>query len=483
MNKNNQIIVFVLAGIILLGIIGYFLSNSEQPKYSWSPEFRHDEMQPYDFSLMQKLVQNAYQFKRSNSKRVSEYLADDYANINRTAYLYIGHGPYHDKNDARTLKKFAEKGGKVLIFCNEFPDSLLYEMVIAPEYEDYEEEEEYPSIYRKRLDHRDHPTIKTHFINRFTDSKPYFFSFKKGVKDTSSYYWAYINNHHTYRFHFEELGFFNLLEEETPSDEHFKEDYYYDQYLEEEPDSYVLREREYLNFVKMDIGEGSIYWHTNPILFSNLYLSPNTFDKAGFAYLDRILAHIEMDKVIWDHASTRPNYDNNELERQRREYEKPPTPMEYIFSQPPLTWAWLILVIIAILYAIFGTKRRQRAIPIVEANRNTSLEFVSTIGRLYFQQQNHKVIFEKMMQLFLSHIRQRYTIVVREMDEVTIKRIIMRSDIAPEIVFKIFERYQFLAKRLENKSVEMSADTLNNFYLLLERFYEAETIRKTSVTS
>ena len=160
--------------------------------------------------------------------------------------------------------------------------------------------------------------------------------------------------------------------------------------------------------------------------------------------------------------------------------------MQYIFSQAALKLAWLILVIMTFLYAMFGAKRKQQHIPIIESNRNTSLEFVNTIGLLYYQQQNHKVIFEKIMQLFKSHLRRRYGLILKDEelnDEDKIKLIVKRTDVDAEIIRQIFEVYLDLKTKLNKKEVEMSPETLNKFYLLVDKFYKAEIARKNTSKS
>ena len=157
--------------------------------------------------------------------------------------------------------------------------------------------------------------------------------------------------------------------------------------------------------------------------------------------------------------------------------------MQYIFSQPALKFAWLILLAMAVLYALFGAKRRQQHIPILESNRNTSLEFINTIGLLYFQQQDHKVIFEKIMQLFRAHLRRRYGLTFKDeelQDDDKIRLTVKRTDVSESIIRNIFSDYLELKSKLIKYNVEMSAETLNKFYQLVDNFYKAEIARKHS---
>jgi len=127
---------------------------------------------------------------------------------------------------------------------------------------------------------------------------------------------------------------------------------------------------------------------------------------------------------------------------------------------------------LGLIYVIFGAKRRQRKIPILETNRNTSLEFVETIGRLYFQQQDHKGIIKKQMHLFLAHLRQRYNLVIRDLDDKLIHRVAVRSKVDKEIINDIFVEYFRLRKTIEKPYSKVNVETLNNFYLLIDKFHQ-----------
>jgi predicted nucleic acid-binding protein len=57
---------------------------------------------------------------------------------------------------------------------------------------------------------------------------------------------------------------------------------------------------------------------------------------------------------------------------------------------------------------LFGGKRRQRVIPMVKPNENTTVAFTETIGRLYLQNKNNKNIADKMITYFNEYVRNHY---------------------------------------------------------------------------
>ena len=100
---------------------------------------------------------------------------------------------------------------------------------------------------------------------------------------------------------------------------------------------------------------------------------------------------------------------------------------QYILSNPALAWAfWLLLGLFAIIY-LFDSKRRQRRVPVVLPLSNTSLDFVRTIGRLYYQRRDNHNLALKMMAHFQDQVRTRYHVNVTTMDETFVERLANRT--------------------------------------------------------
>jgi hypothetical protein len=81
--------------------------------------------------------------------------------------------------------------------------------------------------------------------------------------------------------------------------------------------------------------------------------------------------------------------------------------LRYILMAEPLRWAYYTTIGAGFLYMLFAARRRQRAIPVIKPPANTTLEFVQTIGNLYFQTGDHKRIAEKRIAWLLEEWRTR----------------------------------------------------------------------------
>ena len=70
---------------------------------------------------------------------------------------------------------------------------------------------------------------------------------------------------------------------------------------------------------------------------------------------------------------------------------------------------------------VFEMKRKQRIIPVINPLANTTLEFVGTIGDLYYQSAEHKNIAEKRIHFLMDQIRAKYWINTDKLDEIFIQ--------------------------------------------------------------
>lgn len=214
-----------------------------------------------------------------------------------------------------------------------------------------------------------------------------------------------------------------------------------------------------INFAKIPYGEGTFYLHTTPLTFSNIAM----LDSNSLQYANRVFSHLTIGKIYWDEYSkirgVPPGKESN------RALSKD-SPLQYVLSQPPLAWAWYLLLAMAFLYLLFRTKRKQRIIPVLEPNTNTSLQFVSTIGRLYFLQNNHKQLALQKMKLWLNFVRERYHLRGVEVDEAFQQKLIAKSEVSEIVVGKIFRWHHDIVE-----SDDIVSQMLIEFHQLIEEFY------------
>ena len=203
-------------------------------------------------------------------------------------------------------------------------------------------------------------------------------------------------------------------------------------------------------FIQIRYGQGYFFIHNLPIAFTNYYvLAPNTSD-----YAFKALSYLPPLPTYWD-----------EYQKQGRFDEDQQSIFRYIRSQPALNWAYYLVIFGLVFYAIFAGKRTQRVIPVIEPLQNTSLDFVKTVGRLYFQQRNHDDLARKKIQYFLADLRDRFglntTILDKEFTETLARKSGVSTQEATELVALL---------RNAQKSIELSEADLLTLNRAIEQF-------------
>ena len=205
------------------------------------------------------------------------------------------------------------------------------------------------------------------------------------------------------------------------------------------------------NFIKMKFGKGNFYLNAVPIAFTNY----NILDSLNSAYVFKSLSYLPANKtVFWD-----------EYYKTGRNAVR--TPLRFILSTQPLRWAYYILIFSILVYIIFEGKRKQRIIPEINKLQNSTLEFAGIIGKLYYQQKNHRNIAEKKIHYLLDQIRSRYYIRLDEVNDETFEKISKRSGVELKEVKSIFKYISYIEILPKVKEKE-----LKHINLLIESFYK-----------
>ncbi|MFC5410455.1 DUF4350 domain-containing protein [Larkinella bovis] len=203
-------------------------------------------------------------------------------------------------------------------------------------------------------------------------------------------------------------------------------------------------------FLKIRYGKGDFYIHNLPLALTNFYV----LDSATADYGYKALSYLPPQPTYWDEYQKQGRFDENEQSLLR-----------YILTQPPLTWAYYLTVVSLLLYLIFAGKRTQRVIPVIEPLRNTSLEFVKTVGQLYFQRADHGNLTQKKIQYFLAYVRDQFGLDTSRPDEEFKRALARKSGVSEPDVQALFRQIAFSQQQL------MSEYDLLRLNELIENFY------------
>ncbi len=146
----------------------------------------------------------------------------------------------------------------------------------------------------------------------------------------------------------------------------------------------------------LTVGKGRLVVVSSPLLFTNFSI----LDQHTHPYVMRLMntladRHVvRLDETLAAGAVTGDAADKHNA-----------SPLSYILSQPPLRWAYYMLLVGIVLLFVFGTKRRQRVIPVIHGKKNHDLEFVKLIGKLYYERHDNADLVLKKYNMMVQQVR------------------------------------------------------------------------------
>ena len=202
------------------------------------------------------------------------------------------------------------------------------------------------------------------------------------------------------------------------------------------------------NFVKYNIGRGSILVHTIPHAFANYNVLKNDGD-----YISKCLSYLPDGEIFWDEYYKDVNKYNS-------------TPLRYIMNNTQLKWSYFTLIFSVAIFVLFKGKRTQRIIPVIQPYTNTTIEFIETIGNLYFRQKNHKNIAEKKISYFMDYLRNRYAINITELNDEAKKAVSSKTNYTEADTFQLFYVIKTVrwSKNVDGKSLLNLNNEIEKFY-------------------
>ncbi|MBC7424999.1 MAG: DUF4350 domain-containing protein [Bacteroidia bacterium] len=418
--KKNRVSIIVLLVVVAIAAL-VILTSGGKKKYAWYKTTQTTYKNPYDHQLAYDLLKASSKDFVDVRKNLNDALVKGTNETGQT-YVYIGIFPFYTSQEVNSLFKFAEAGNDVFICAEDLPDTIITAIT------------DYNNIWTISQIHQN--TTSVNFTNEILKSGgPYNFQYKFGNDTGNSAEWSY------------------LLEQESYSN---------DQNSNKQFVSLSTLKDGKINYIKVSVGKGYIYFHTNPIMFSNYFLK----EEKSFEHAQKVFGHLSFNKIYWDETSR--IYKDNSLTTER----KSKTSLSYILSQPALKYAWYVLLLMGIIFLLFRSRREQRIIPVLVSNKNTSLQFIETMGSLFFNTGNHGKMAEIKMSGFLGFVRNKLKVPTHHVDESSFKLIAIRSKVPEENVAAIFNYY-----KNEIKDKKVKSEQLIKLHSLISGFYKTYNIK------
>ncbi|WEK19089.1 MAG: DUF4350 domain-containing protein [Candidatus Pedobacter colombiensis] len=206
-----------------------------------------------------------------------------------------------------------------------------------------------------------------------------------------------------------------------------------------------------VNFVKYNFGKGALYMLPSPQLLSNY----NLLNPAGATYIAKVLSHLPTaERVIWDENNTKGNVNEDSV-------------LRVLFKHEQLRWAYYLALTGLLIFILFEMKRRQRIIPVIEPLKNTSVDFVKVVGKVYYQQRDNRDIVQKKISYFLEYVRTSYRLKTSKLDKEFMADLVLKSGVNETVVEQLIDMINKV-----NNAVMINDNQLIDLNKLIEKFYK-----------
>ncbi len=211
------------------------------------------------------------------------------------------------------------------------------------------------------------------------------------------------------------------------------------------------------NFIRLKKGEGHLYIHLSPMALTNYFLLYGN----NIGYFEKMfsLMPAETPVVIWDEYFNSLSRDNSNNKGWFSAIMK-----NNYFRAGILTALLLILV-----YALTEIRRKQRAIPVIKKPTNDSLDFVKTMGLLYYERGDHYNLAQKLSAYFMEHVRSRYQLFSQKPDSYFIEELSYKSGVDKGLVSDIIKQVNRISAEGSYTDTELLA-----FHRNIDEFYNQE---------
>lgn len=345
----------------LLVLITLLQACSQQNKTNWDVTFDKNSKEPYGCFIAYQMLSEIFpsaniQNERNLFREIDKALDHPDYGVNKSRLSIVVCRTFSvDSLELDKIKRYVHQGNSLCIFSENYSANLFKYFHLQ-----YDEIVNPIQLFSEQTD-----TIPNQKLNLFFNHEKFSYSFN-GLPI--------------------EYGF--------TMDSTYEEDFYYMSYAHsiDTPSSVISFD-----------GEGVFIINRTPISMTNYFLLQGN----NKSYFEKLFSFFYQypSTVTWYNMYDRLPRDDNEND------------LGNLLNFPPLFYAFLMLLALLLLYTLFEGRRRQRIIPILTPLKNTSLDFVETVGNLYFNKRNHKNLSEKMILHYLESLRSKYNVKTNTFDE------------------------------------------------------------------
>lgn len=414
--KNNKLAIIVITGILLIaGLVFFIIYNSKD--FNWRETYFPDGKEPYDLFILHELLEKTNDISTFKDilDSTNVEIAEDIKSKGNY-YVFVGNNFYAEKKDIDSLFHYVANGNKAFLSTSNFDgefmryiynflafdsisnrnlDYLEFEEIIeeADEY-DWEDVEDYEEDYYEYEEYEEYVEYEEDYWNNSE-----YFTVSIYDPKISAYLEENPNRKKEYSYVYD----FDTLPYPWRA---FGPDFFerFDKFNIKKSGKIItsLDSEKYTNFVEIPMGEGILYLHTTPLVFTNW----NLIDEDKMRFAESHFYDIGKGNLYWAEENRKYIYEEGAANRNKSSAGE--SSLEFILSEPSLRKAYYLLLLTVVLYLFFGAKRKQRIIPVQSPPKNTSIEYAGVVSQLFFEQSDHYKLILLKMDLFKSHLLEKY---------------------------------------------------------------------------
>jgi hypothetical protein len=337
---------YIVYLVILVSLLLIVVLGKDK-QYDWQVTYAHDDKNPFGANALDKLLPSIFEKAKVEHRYKTFYELRDSISTNENVMIIAGSFT-PDKEDAIAMMNHVEKGGVIFVSANYIRGTLA-----------------------------DTLGLQTH--DYFFDGPQ---SFQGNRTDTASLQITNSKLDTSLYFHLRRENIHNYL---GPADTVFTKS------LLLPGKTIAKNDFGQAVAIRINWGKGYFIFSSTPMVFTNIYL----LNQQNHVMASSLLSYLPKTKTYWTEY-----YHLGRMEAA--------TPLRFILTHEPLSWAYYISVLSLLVFLVFESKRRQRIIPVVKPLTNTSLDFIGTISKLFFEKSDHKSIATKKILYFLEQVRSKF---------------------------------------------------------------------------
>lgn len=359
MSKLQKIVFFGF--LLAIATLVYMEATKPQP-INWFPSYNHDDKIPLGTYVLFDLMENTFQDKITEINRPPFEVLKD-SSFNGT-YFFVNDYISFEKAEADAILDWAELGNTVFISANTHNHKFLDTLGIEAQ----------TAVLIDRIGTQ--PMLN--LVNdKLKSEKPYLIDRDLIVR------------------YFEEID--TLAQTVLGVTQPYRDT--------------LMITKPQVNFLKAPFGDGAIYLHNQPEIFSNYFL----LKEDNFQHTENVLSYINNNsQVYWDryYKSGKPMN---------------VSPLYILLNNKYLKWAYYFVLIGAVLFVFFEGKRKQRSVAIVKPLDNKTYEYTQTISGMYLDKKQYHEVAQKQIILFFEFIRTRLRVPTENYNSRFLKAVAARS--------------------------------------------------------